>query len=44
METKGKTTLVAQKEAFRLWFEYLKIARQSSKSLSEEFMLDCIAS
>ena len=30
METKGKTTLVGRKEAFRLWFEYLKIARQSS--------------
>ena len=30
MEKKPKANLAARKEAFRLWFEYLKIARHSS--------------
>jgi hypothetical protein len=31
MELASKTVLAAKKEAFRLWFEYLSVARQSPK-------------
>ncbi len=36
MERKAKTKYIEKREAFRLWFEYLKLAKQSKRSVIKD--------